>query len=462
MMSSTHAADAAPGPCAAAGVQRYDAVNSVMEFCDGVNWRMIGAPNKIIAACATATGQQIYNFGTDGMEYCKNAGTKAYFNTNCAITTDLCTLPEKGTQRYNTVPNPDIMQYCNGANWVNMTSTPNNPCCPDGFIPVPADALTGANYDFCVSKYHMKATTNAGASVNGYNLADKNNHFPVSRPAHTPWTGLDFNDAEDECDIFNGDYDFHIITNAEWMTIAKSIENNTLNWSGTGVIGAVGAYIPRGHSDGNPNNAIQAPSEPNALLGCDGINNLNCDDPTNPNFRQKRTLVLLNGQTIWDFAGNVNSWVASDLAGSSLSYPRTVCNPLVNPCTLELNANYSMNAMTGKYVTISAPFMYPPNPLPTTNELGFLPANDAVWATGINYGAGLYSQRGFGMITWLGRNFGDPAFSPQTIPYRGGYYAQSNAPSGEKPGGIYSIWIDLNRNTAAPNIGFRCIYRPTY
>jgi hypothetical protein len=456
-------ADAAPGLCTVAetGTQRYDAVNRVMEFCNGTNWRLIGAPNKRIAACPSAAGQQLfndtelfYNNSPDNMAYCKNNGTKTYYNTNCFVTAEDC-LPatNKGKQRYNPAAGLQVMQYCDGAKWVNMGSVDSKPCCPDGFIPVPKDLVTGANQDFCVSRYHMKATKNDGTHIDGYDEGNAGDNFPASRPEDRPWTKLDFNDASDECDIFNGTYDFHIINNAEWMTIAKMIENNNLNWSGAlQVVGAAGAFIPRGHSDNNPNNALAAPPEPNSLLGCDGINNLNCDNPANPNFLQKRTLILTNGQTIWDFAGNVNTWVASDDSESSLTYSRTACNPNVAPCTLELNAPYSLDP-GGKYESINAPFMYPVGaPLATNNKLGFLPANDPVWATGINYGAMDYSLRGFGKITWLT----GVGFSPQTMPYRGGYFNSQSA------GGIYSIWITLNRGSNSANVGFRCVYKPTY
>lgn len=460
-----------PADVGVAGQQRYDAVNRVMEFCNGTNWRLIGAPNKRIADCPSVAGQQLfnnteifYNNSPDNMAYCKNNGTKTYYNTNCFVTAEDCPATDNGKQRYNPAAGLQVMQYCDGAKWVNMGSVDSKPCCPDGFIPVPKDLVTGANQDFCVSRYHMKATKNDGTHIDGYDEGNAGDNFPASRPEDRPWTKLDFNDASDECDIFNGTYDFHIINNAEWMTIAKMIENNNLNWSGAvQVVGAAGEFIPSGHSQNHPNHALEAPAEPNSLLGCSGINPpVQCStDPTNSKFKQKRTLVLTNGQTIWDFSGNVNTWVASDVAESSLNYQRTNapagCSA-GNPCTLELTDDFSLNPVTGKYMNINAPFMYPPDQQASTNKKGFLPANDAVWATGINYTTTNYSTYSFGKITWLTRNpLGLPIqFSPDVMPYRGGYF------NSQSDGGIYSIWITLNRQSARSDVGFRCVYKPTY
>ncbi|MFA7576177.1 MAG: hypothetical protein WCY27_02920, partial [archaeon] len=75
----------------------------------------------------------------------------------------------------------------------------------------------------------------------------------------------------------------HLITNNEWMTLARNIELVPSNWSG-GVVG--NGYLPRGNS-----------SSSSAM---DGFNELS--------GWTKRTLTLTNGEVIWDLAGNVWEW----------------------------------------------------------------------------------------------------------------------------------------------------------
>lgn len=51
---------------------------------------------------------------------------------------------------------------------------------------------------------------------------------------------------------------YSLITNAQWQTIARNIEQVSANWSG----GSVGAgSLNRGHSDSAPNNALAASTD---------------------------------------------------------------------------------------------------------------------------------------------------------------------------------------------------------
>ncbi|MCB9772040.1 MAG: hypothetical protein H6754_05775 [Candidatus Omnitrophica bacterium] len=436
--------------CSTPGVQRYTSGN--LEFCDGSNWKLLGLAKEAqspLAACAQP-GLQGYSTFNNRMDFCSNNNNS--YKLNCRINaTDTCTAIQAGTQRYNTTLN--VMQYCNSTNWVNLGNVAGFPCCPDGFIPVAADSTVGVNTDFCVAKYHMKATTNAGAPVaNGINLGNAAGHYPESRATDTPWSNLSFNDAFNECQSLGTGY--HLITNPEWMAIAKSIENNRVNWSGN----AVGSgHIPTGHSDANPNNYLEANNTD--TLGCTGTNNNNCLIQANNDFWQKRTFVLSNDEVIWDMAGNIHSWVSTNTNGDSFSYIRTSCN--VAPCTKQLNDPYNTDPVlplpAGKYISILAPTMFPPNAQASTNKFGFLPANDADWVTGINYGATPYDQRGFGMITWLSGGF---AFFSDRAIYRGGVYNLPLTGLGERVGGLYSAWVTQSRSSNFSDIGFRCTYTP--
>ncbi|MCB0391921.1 MAG: hypothetical protein KDD58_11560 [Bdellovibrionales bacterium] len=151
-----------------------------------------------------------------------------------------------------------------------------NISCPVGYIPVPGNPTYGTS-DFCVMKYEAK-----------------NDGGPVSQAAGNPWVSINKTDAAANCQGIGVSYS--LITNDEWQTIARNIENVSANWSsstmGTG-------HINRGHSDNSP-------STP-----CDGSNeyvDTNCTTYSG-GFEQKRTHQLSNGEVIWDLAGNVMEWV---------------------------------------------------------------------------------------------------------------------------------------------------------
>jgi formylglycine-generating enzyme required for sulfatase activity len=93
----------------------------------------------------------------------------------------------------------------------------------------------------------------------------------------------------------------HLVTEAEWMTIAANIISVPSNWSG----GAVGSgYIYRGHGDSNPASTLAATTDDNNSYY--GTGNSSSSGPD-----QRRTLTLTNGQVIWDFAGNAWEWTGS-------------------------------------------------------------------------------------------------------------------------------------------------------
>ncbi len=145
--------------------------------------------------------------------------------------------------------------------------------CPENWIGVPGNSMYGTQ-DFCVMKYEAKCEESAtGACGNpGTNL-------PVSQVAHTPWVSISQVNSKNRCEAIGA----RLITNNEWMTIARNIEIQAENWTGA-VVG--GGSIFRGNSWSA---AATDASDP-----LTGVNT--------------RTHTLSNGEVIWDMAGNVFTW----------------------------------------------------------------------------------------------------------------------------------------------------------
>ena len=236
--------------------------------------------------------------------------------------------------------------------------------CPENYILVPANAEFGTN-DFCVAKYEMKKVYkddnsidehgnyikncyNPDDAINGWTakpttswiLTEKRSHEyyscyeeydseimkAVSRPDGIPWRAItrggdrdfirfiegdtEYDGAIEVCrDLTNDDFEYHLIKNSEWQSIARNIEKNPLNWS-KGKVGD--GDINRGH---------------NGTLSQHEFSILPASTDDDPNFgtlnnnlhKYKRTHTLSNGEVIWDFAGNALEFVYADLWDMSVS-----------------------------------------------------------------------------------------------------------------------------------------------
>jgi len=143
--------------------------------------------------------------------------------------------------------------------------------CPTGYITIPGSSLFGTNA-FCAMKYEAK-------NVGGVATSQANG---------TPWVSISQTNAmttsSAACD------GCHLISEAEWLTIAHNVLSVASNWSG-GTVGS--GAISRGNS--NSGSTMDGSSE------LSGIN--------------KRTLTLTNGEVIWDLAGNVYDWTAGQTSG---------------------------------------------------------------------------------------------------------------------------------------------------
>jgi hypothetical protein len=152
------------------------------------------------------------------------------------------------------------------------------------WIPVPALAPFTSS-PFCVMKYEAKD------DLSGNCATGDTTGCPNSSATSPPWTGINQTDAKIECESLNtGTGNYHLITNAEWMSIARNLEQQDNNWNSTSVgvgslkQGNIGMDLPGvSYSGEGPENSS------------DGVN-------------ETGSFVLSNGEVIWDLSGNVLEW----------------------------------------------------------------------------------------------------------------------------------------------------------
>ncbi len=160
--------------------------------------------------------------------------------------------------------------------------------CPKGYVLVPSNpdyTTPTPGKDFCVMKYEASK------------LKNESGERAVS-VKKVPWVNINRTHAIAAC-AANGP-GYHLITNSEWMTIARNIEATPENWSG-GRIGE--GVLPRGNSNSDEAEEAVAPGrDDNSNLGTNYYD-----------WTHKRTHTLSNGEVIWDIAGNVWEWVSDDL-----------------------------------------------------------------------------------------------------------------------------------------------------
>ncbi|MBT7608338.1 MAG: SUMF1/EgtB/PvdO family nonheme iron enzyme [Bacteriovoracaceae bacterium] len=115
-------------------------------------------------------------------------------------------------------------------------------------------------------------------------------HVPVSTADNQPWRNIDANDSAAECESLGANY--HLISNPEWMAIAREVEMQDANWTG-GTEGS--GCLFRGNS---------------AETTCGYNSATDPDSGTGRNARAKH--VLSNAEEIYDIAGNIYEWTDWD------------------------------------------------------------------------------------------------------------------------------------------------------
>ncbi len=146
----------------------------------------------------------------------------------------------------------------------------------DEFVTVPETTLPNGTVvpEFNVGKYSCSKSDIGTAIV----VKDRK-----------PWSRINFHDAKKAC----ADSGYSLITELQYLAIAHQIVNQDENWTG-GKVGEGEVY--RGlHKD-------------NVSEAQDG--NYESADPA-----ERRWHALANGERVYDFSGNIYSWVFDDLHG---------------------------------------------------------------------------------------------------------------------------------------------------
>ncbi|MFH1267046.1 MAG: SUMF1/EgtB/PvdO family nonheme iron enzyme, partial [Planctomycetota bacterium] len=171
---------------------------------------------------------------------------------------------------------------------------------------VPADSSFGTP-NFWVMKYEAKCVATGQTA----GLTSPATAYQTYDNATTPCTGANtrgISSVPDGYSIANishtnavaycASIGAHLLTNDEWMTIARNAENTASDWTG-GSVGSGALYS--GHNDNSPAYALPASADDS-----DGYNGTGNVSPSG----QRRILTLSNGSVVWDLPGNVYEHVA--------------------------------------------------------------------------------------------------------------------------------------------------------
>lgn len=297
----------------------------------------------------------------------------------CACSTGTCTVGVTsssygaGSFNYTVTANGQASNSASATFTINLN-------CPTGFIEIPGNASLGTR-NFCVMQFEAK--NNSGAK---------------SEPAGVPWANISITNAEAACVALGANH--HLISNPEWMTIARNIESVSTNWM-SGVVGVGGMFM--GHSQSGASE-----------LSITNINDFydqtgnSASDAAGSGLEQRRIMNLSNGKVIWDFAGNIEEWVDAELIPGL--QPFNTCLAFEEGTLDQLNCK----DMTDEDI-------YPA-------QKPFTPAN--------NFGS--YLQQNLLSYSVKG----------------GGVYYDIN-------GGLYTFDASYDANYSDTYTGFRCVYRPT-
>ena len=271
--------------------------------------------------------------------------------------------------------------------------------CPTNFIPVPMNSAVKTTTDFCVAKYEMKNVSSVA----------------TSQAASTPYVNLTWSASKAKCEALGGNY--KMISNAEWMTLARNIEAQSSNWSSGSVNNGV---LARGHSDNSPTSpqAAAADNSPYSNTGNAAT------DAANAGWEQKRTHNISTGDVIWDLAGNAEEWIDWSVTDDQKAYRSIDSRPVAT--------NIEFNVLD----TLISANDYMPTSFWSPLNLTLDSTNNGIGAyyAGVNNSSNLYT----GIINY---------------PARGG----NNSDSSQS--GVYRLRSSYISTDTSSSRGFRCTYR---
>lgn len=294
----------------------------------------------IVSDLATAKNQfalyytehSVYPTGLDANNCPTNATVTPNPDTNYCLksgsgNTFAVTIATGSTYTLTATKNSTVYKVTNDSSPVAAVLT-----CPTGFIAVPGSSTYGTN-DFCVMKYEAKIQGNDNGAQT-YSSA----FVPESRASGTPWVNISQTNAITEAQT--ACTSCHLITEAEWMTIAQNVLSVPSNWS-TGTVGS--GYIYSGHSDSSPTKSLAASTDSDGYYGT-GQTAVSS---------QRRTLTLTNGEVIWDLAGNVWDWTSGTVQTptiqpgvTSAGYAWREWTAVTNAGTLAINPSPAGTGLT--------------------------------------------------------------------------------------------------------------------
>lgn len=225
-------------------------------------------------------------------------------------------------------------------------------------------------------------------SANNRSISSLKEGYPITRISH------------DTAKAYCLSLGAHLLTNEEYMTIARNAEGVSENWSG--------GKLYRGHTDSVPYGALTASSDNNGYAGTGQTSG-----------EQRRTMTLSNGEVIWDISGNVYEHVMR----TSSDIQTTIATPSCDSGTGWQWCNYG--TAVSPYVsawTADVPQAY----------VG--PSNPSHDATSQNTGR-VYTNSGASGGTVFRRG-GD---------WNGGTYA-----------GLFAARLDWSGGGSDGSVGFRC------
>ncbi len=189
----------------------------------------------------------------------------------------------------------------------------------------PAGAEGGYSYffDSSTDPYGVTYGGNSSVQYDGdgffvmkYQASNDGSNVPVS-DGSAGWNSISFNDdssqsgpsaytACENLDSQTSSFDVHLMTNREWMTVARQIAQNPNNWANgvVGSTGSTGGLYQGNRIGGSYDRAVDLGGYPKS--SSDG-------------GEVQRSLELPMGDVVWDISGDLRQWVDVDENGTNMN-----------------------------------------------------------------------------------------------------------------------------------------------